>query len=255
MARYATRYYPNVRRAGMRWILVDAAPHILPELGPELAAYARERLQRRGVEVHVSTRLESAVGGVMRLSDGATLEAETLVWTTGVKPDPLVSDTGFSLDERGRIVTDEYLRVRDTQGAWAAGDSAAIPDVAAGVGTLPPTAQHAVREARRLALNLAAALEGNPMRPFRYRSMGSLATLGLYKGVALVGPLKLRGFPAWFIHRTYHLTRIPTLNRKVRVVSDWTLALLFRRDIVQLGALQDPRRAFVEAVRARSART
>ena len=255
MARYALRWYPNVRRDGMRWVLVDAAPHILPELGPDLAKYALDRLRQRAIDVYVNTRLESAVGGVMRLSNGITFEAETLVWTTGVKPDPLVAHAGFALDERGRILADEYLRVRGADAAWVAGDCAAIPDVAAGSGTLPPTAQHAVREAKRLAANLAASLQGRTMKPFRYRSLGSLATLGLYKGVALVGPVKLRGFPAWFIHRTYHLTRIPTLNRKVRVVSDWTLALLFRRDIVQLGALQDPRRAFIDAAGRTSART
>jgi NADH dehydrogenase len=129
---------------------------------------------------------------------------------------------------------------------WAAGDCAAVPDVTTG-GLAPPTAQHALREARRLAENLAATVDGRPTRPFRYRNLGQLASLGRYEGVARVLGVRLRGFSAWFLHRSYHLAMMPTINRKVRIALDWTVALLFPRDITQLGSLRDPYGPFREA--------
>jgi NADH dehydrogenase len=246
LARDACRYYPSVRREDMRWVLVEAADGILPEIGSGLADYAVARLRRRGIEVHLQTRLESAVGGRMVLSNGETFEADTLVWTTGVRAHPLLARLGFPLDERGRLIADEFLRVRDVDAAWTAGDGAAIPDLTTG-GWAPPSAQHALREARRLSKNIAATLRGRQPKQFRYRNMGQLVSLGRYKGVARVLGVRLRGFPAWFLHRTYHVSRIPTLNRKVRVIVDWTVALFFRRDVVQLGSLQHPREPFIEA--------
>src|SRR5207237_3369769 len=191
-------------------------------------------------------RLESAEGGLMRLSNGTAFEAETLVWTTGVKAHPLLGRTGLPLDERGRLVVDESLRVKGVEGAWSAGDGAAVPDLVEG-GICPPTAQHALRQARRLGENLAATIRGEELQAFRYRNLGSLVSLGRYKGVARVLGVRLKGFPAWFLHRSYHLTQIPTLNRKVRVILDWTVALFFRRDVVQLGSLRNPRGQFGQA--------
>jgi NADH dehydrogenase len=196
--------------------------------------------------VHLRTRLESAEDDRAVLSDGTVYETGTIVWTAGVKANPVLGSFGLPLDERGRLIADEYLRVRDVPDAWTAGDGAAVPDLVEG-GVTPPTAQHALRQARRLAGNLAASLRGEPLRAFRYRNLGALASLGLYKGVARVLDIKLRGFPAWFLHRSYHVSRVPTLNRKVRVIVDWTVALFFRRDVVQLGSLQRPREWFVQA--------
>jgi NADH dehydrogenase len=153
---------------------------------------------------------------------------------------------GFPLDERSRIVVDRYLRVEGVEGAWAAGDCSAVPDLDLG-GTNPPTAQHALRQARRLARNLAATIRGNDLREYRYKNKGGLVSLGRYKGVARVMGIQLRGFPAWFLHRTYHVAMIPTINRKVRVLVDWTVALFFKRDIVQLGSLSEPRDSFSQA--------
>lgn len=246
LARYAVRRYSTVSRRDMRWILVEAAAGILPEIGTGLARYALQRLEERGIEVYLETRLESADEGRMTLSNGRTFEAETLVWTTGVKPHPALENVDLPKDERGRLVTDEFLRVRGVDHAWAAGDCAAVPDVTSG-GIAPPTAQHALREARRLGENLAASLQGKPLKAFRYRQLGTLVSLGRYKGVARVLGIRLKGFPAWFLHRTYHVLMIPTLNRKVRVIVDWTVALFFKRDIVQLGSLQVPREAFFDA--------
>jgi NADH dehydrogenase len=246
MARYACRYYRTVRPEDLRWVLVDIAPAILPEIGTGLGTYALERLRRRGFEVHLETRLESAEGGVMRLSNGVTFEADTLVWTAGVRAHPALARLGLPLDDRGRVPTDEFLRVRGVDGIWSAGDCAAVPDLVTG-GLCPPTAQHALRQAKRLAKNLAATLRGREPKPFRYRQLGALASLGLYRGVAQVFFVRLRGIPAWFLHRTYHVLRVPTLNRKVRIIADWTVALLFRRDVVQLGSLRRPREPFAQA--------
>jgi NADH dehydrogenase len=248
LARDASRNYTRIGRTDMRWILVEAAPEILPEMAPDMGPYAVRILQERGIEVRLNTTLRSAEGGHMVLSDGEAVEAETLVWTTGVDPHPLVAELGLPTDARGRLIVDAFLRVPSADGVWAAGDCAAVPDLTTG-GIDPPTAQHALRQARRLAGNIAASLKGQPLVEFRYKNMGGLASLGRYKGIARVFGIHLRGFPAWWLHRNYHLLMIPTFNRKVRIILDWTVGLFFRRDIAQLGSLQNPRRAFAEASR------
>ena len=245
LARDAAEGYRTVDRDDMRWVLIEAADRILPEIGPSLSAYAAERLRRRGVEVLLSTTLQSAEGGRLALSDGQAFEADTLVWTAGVRANPVVERLGLPLGD-GRLDVDEYLRVRGVDGAWAGGDCAAVPDRTTG-GICPPTAQHALRQARRIAKNVLASLGGRRPRPFRYRQLGTLVSLGRGDGVARVMGLRSRGFPAWVLHRTYHLLLIPTVNRKARVMADWTLALFFRRDAVQLGTLQDPRGGFTAA--------
>ncbi|MGH2729324.1 MAG: NAD(P)/FAD-dependent oxidoreductase, partial [Actinomycetota bacterium] len=246
LARYACRYYPSIRRSDMRWVLIEATDGILPEIGPALGEYALKRLRARGIDVHLNTRLESAEGGRMRLSTGEQFDSDTLVWTTGVQAHPLASSLGFPVDDRGRVLVDEYLRVKGVDDAWAAGDCAAVPDLTTG-GLCPPSAQHALRQARRVGSNVAAMLKGAEPKSFRYRNLGQIVSLGRYKGVARVPGLRLRGFPAWFLHRTYHVLRVPTFNRKARIVADWTVALFFRRDVVQLGSLTRPREPMAEA--------
>ena len=248
LATDACKSYPSIDRDQMRWVLVEASGRILPEVDPDLGSYAIDRLRARGIEVRLETRLESADDRVMVLSDGESFEADTLVWTTGVRANPVVGRFGFPIDERGRLRTDEFLRVEGVEDAWAAGDCAAVPDLVTG-GFCPPTAQYALREAKRLGKNVAATIKGEPMEPFRYKSKGLLVSLGRYKGVAKVLGVKVRAFPAWFLHRTYHVGMIPTFNRKVRIVVDWTVALFFKRDVVQLGSLRDPRGPFEEATR------
>jgi NADH dehydrogenase len=252
LGRAALKHYPELDGERPRWALVEATGRLLPETNPRLAEYAARRLARRGIEIHLETRLESAEAGVMRLSSGETFPASTLVWTTGVRPDPLAARSGFRVDERGRVTCDEYLRVRNADGsvvpdAWAAGDAAAVPDLTTG-GLCPPTAQHALRQAKRLARNLVAVSRGRAPRAFKYHNRGQLVSLGRYRGVAqLPGGIRLRGFPAWWLHRSYHLAKVPTLNRKVRISLDWTVALFFPRDVVALGSLQRPREAFQRA--------
>jgi NADH dehydrogenase len=253
MARHATGYYESLRPQDMRWVLVEAAERILPEVGPDLGRYTVDQLRQRAIEVKLSTRLQSCVDGHVVLSDGEEFDADTIVWTAGVKANPVLSATDLPLDDRGRVRTQPDLRVQDCPDAWAAGDNAAVPDLTRPGDLCSPSAQHAVRQARLLAANVVASLRGEPLRDYKHRHVGSVASLGLHKGVAQVYGVKLRGWPAWFMHRTYHMSRMPTLNKKMRVVSDWTLALFFRREVVALGELEHPREEFERAAAAAGA--
>jgi NADH dehydrogenase FAD-containing subunit len=244
MARSSLKYYPNIEPGDMHWVLVEASERILPEVSKEMAAYTALQLTKRGMDVRLNTRLESCVDNVVKLSDGDEFPAETIVWTAGVKPNPLLAHTDLPLDAKGRLKCTAELRVEGMADAWGAGDSAAVPDLTDPGNLTGPSAQHAVRQARRLGDNIAAALRGGTVKPYKHAYAGSVASLGLHKGVAEVYKVKLRGFPAWFMHRTYHVSRIPTLNRKIRVVADWTLALFFKREAISLGQLQNPRAAF-----------
>ena len=254
MARYAiTHYYPRLSTADMRWVLVEAMGRILPEVDLDMAAWTVKQLTARGMDVRLNTRLESVSDGcVVKLSDGDEFASDTLVWTAGTKPNPMLKETDLPVDERGRVVCEPTLQVRGLPDAWSAGDLAAVPDLTKETpgATTAPNAQHAVRQAKRLADNIVAVLEGHEPEPYRHAYAGSVASLGLHKGVAQVYGVKLKGWPAWFMHRTYHVSRVPTFNRKARVVADWTLAAVFRREVISLGQLQDPRREFVEAANA-----
>jgi NADH dehydrogenase len=236
LVRDALRHYPTLRNEPTRWVLVDAAPKILPEIPPRLGEYAAAQLARRGVEIKVGTKLERLDPHAATLSNGERILTSTLVWTAGIRPSPALEGFGLPLDERGRVRVDETLRVEGHDTVWALGDSARVPNEATPGIPDPPTSQHALRQARRLAKNL----QGTP-RPYRYRSMGQAATLGRYKGIAEVVGVPLRGFIGWFVTRTYHLYQLPLLSRKLRVVADWTVSLFFRRDIAELGMLGHPR--------------
>ena len=231
----ALRFYPTLRDAKQRWVLVDAAPKILPEIPRRLGEYAARHLEKQGVEIHVSTTLESYDGREAQLSDGTVVPARTLVWTAGVRPHPLLGELGLPLDERGRVRVDKTLRVEERENVWALGDCTAVPNVKTPGAFDPPTSQHALRQARRLAKNLTG-----PPKPYGYRMLGQAASLGRHKGIAEVPGLRLRGFLGWFVARTYHLYQLPLLSRKLRVVADWTVALYFQRDIVELSMLGHP---------------
>ncbi|MEU9474134.1 NAD(P)/FAD-dependent oxidoreductase [Streptomyces sp. NPDC048191] len=246
MARYAARYYHNVRPEDMKWILVEASDRILPEVGAEMGRYTVTQLRRRNIQVLLETRLDSCADRVAVLSDGQRFPTRTVVWTAGVKPHPLLAATDLPLTARGRLKCTAQLTVDGAEHAWGAGDAAAVPDVtAAGPGTeTAPNAQHAVRQARTLGDNIAHALRGEPLETYAHKYVGSVASLGLHKGVAQVYGRKLKGYPAWFMHRVYHLSRVPTVNRKARVLAEWTIAGLFKREIVSLGSLEHPRAEF-----------
>lgn len=248
MARDSVKYYRNLTPADLRWVLVEASNRILPEVGPEMGKWTAEQLRERGIEVKMETRLNSCEGGHVVLSNGEEFDAETLVWTAGVKSSPVVNAGDLPIDERGRIKTTARLTVAGVRDAFAAGDVAGVPDVTDPGQYCAPNAQHAVRQAKVLADNLVKYMRGEELVDYRHKYVGSVAGLGLHKGVANVYGIKLRGFAAWFMHRTYHLSRVPTLNRKVRVVVDWTLALFFKRETISLGEMEHPRDGFRAAV-------
>ena len=231
------RSYPTLRGVPQRWVLVDAAPAILSEIPRKLGEYTHHELERRGIEIRVSTTLTSFDEDGAVLSDGSRIPARTLVWAAGVRASRDLTSLQLPLDESGRVIVEPTLQVRDAPDAWALGDCAAVPNARTPGRLDPPTCQHALRQARRLAKNLT----GEP-RPYGYRMLGQVATLGRYKGIAELPGFRLRGFLGWFVARTYHLYALPTFRRKARVVTDWTVSLFFRRDIAELSALGHPRR-------------
>jgi NADH:ubiquinone reductase (H+-translocating) len=255
MARDALRYYPELSAEQMHWVLVEATQRVLPEVGPEMGAYTVAQLLKRNMDLRLGTLLQSCVDGVVRLSDGDSFAADTIVWTAGVKPHPMLAATDLPRNRQGKVTCLPTLQVVDGEtvvdGAWSAGDCAAVPDLTGEPGALcSPSAQHAVRQAARLADNITAAVRGGIIRPYRHKHVGSVASLGLHKGVARVYGVQLTGILAWFMHRTYHVSRIPSMNRKVRVVLDWTQALFLKREVVQLGELHHPMDPFTDVTPA-----
>ncbi len=252
MARAATRYYDSIQPDDLRFVMVEGSTRILPELGDEMGGYALEQLRKRDIEVRLATFLQSCVDGHVVLSDGTEFDSATIVWTAGVRANPVLQDSDLPLDEVGRVRALPTLQVADAdgvvvEGAWVAGDCAAVPDLTDPGAFCSPSAQHAVRQARHLGDNLARRLRSADLTQYAHKHVGTVASLGLHKGVAQVYGIKLRGRLAWFMHRTYHMAQMPTLNRKVRIVLDWTLALFFRRELVALGRLHDPRAEFRDA--------
>jgi NADH:ubiquinone reductase (H+-translocating) len=251
MARYATRYYENISPEDTRWILVEAAGRVMPEVSEKMGVYVVNALEERGIKVYLNTFLKSVVDGHAMLSDGTEFDTDTLVWNAGVKANPVVKSSDLPLDERSRIRASAHLQVEGMPDVWAAGDCAAVPDLSKmdedPNAMCAPSAQHAVRQADQLAKNLLASLRGKRTKEYRHAYAGSVAGLGLYKGVADVYGFKAKGFVAWFMHRTYHVSRMPTFNRKLRIIIDWTLAFLFKREVVSMGQIQNPKADFERA--------
>jgi len=251
MARYACRFYETIDEKDLRWVLVDAADRILPEVRPTLGAYTVRALEKRGVEVYLSTLAKSFENGRVVLSDGTEFESDTIVWTAGVKANPVLKNSDLPLDDRRRVRTHATLQVVDMPEVWAAGDCAGVPDLSRieedSNAVCPPNAQHAVRQARHLAKNVIRWMRGKELKDYRHKNLGSVASLGLGKGVADTLGFKLKGWPAWAMHRAYHVKAMPTFNRKVRITFDWLLGGLFRRDILSLGQLHDPLAEFQRA--------
>lgn len=253
-ARTAVREFEGLTVADLRFVLIEAAPRIMPEVGEDMALWVLDHLRGRGIDVYLETFLQSCVDGKVEMSNGETFEADTIVWSAGVKANPIIEDSGLPLDKRHRVRVRADLRVESdegvVEGAWAAGDVAAVPDL---TGTGPggycaPNAQNALRQAPVLADNVIATLRGGELREYYHKNLGAVAGLGLHKGVATVfGKVKIHGFPAWLMHRGYHGLAIPTINRKFRVFSDWMGNAIGRRDVVSMSAYQTPRAAFEEA--------
>lgn len=253
IARYTVKKYRQIEPDELRFVLVEGNTRILPEVSAELGGYTLDQLRTRSIEIHLATFLTSCVDGHVVLSDGTEMDSETIVWTAGVKANPVLKDSDLPLDERGRVITNANLEVTAADGtvvadAFAAGDCAAVPDLVNPGQTCPPNAQHALRQGNHLGENLARVLRSAEPTPYRHKSIGAVASLGMYKGVAqMFGRFKVRGFLAWVLHRTYHVFAMPTWNRKIRIMAGWTWSLLLRREVVALGSLQDPRAEFLAA--------
>ena len=234
--------YPRCRMDGTRWILVEALERVMPEIEPQLAEFATAELRGRGIEIRTGTRLEAVDDDAVTLSTGERVPARLVCWTAGVAPPPLVKEFGLPLEAGGRIEVDPTLRVKGQENIWAIGDVAAVPDPAAGgARPTPPTAQHALRQGRLVADNVASALGHGRARPFRYKTRGVFVDMGSHKAVVSTPVFRFRGFPAWFAARTYHVLMMPGVARKFRLIVDWTVGLVFGRGSAELGQLGRPK--------------
>jgi NADH dehydrogenase len=258
LARGLTKYYRGIAPEELRFHLVDASDRILPEVSLAASRWVVRHLERRGATVHLSTTVNSVVDGRVQLATGETFESGLVVWTAGIAANPVIArHTDLPINERGLVVVRPDLRVgtaeQPVDHAWAAGDDAAVPDLVLGPGSYTtPNAQHAVRQGKLLAKNLVAVLRHREPKPYRHRNLGTVATLGLGRGVFQSGPITLTGLPAWVVHRGYHVLAVPTWERKVRVAIGWLASLLLGRDIASLATVQRPRDAFREYGRAAS---
>ena len=235
----AIQRYPRARLQGMRWMLVEAMDRVLPEIDSRLADYAVHELRGRGIDIRMSTTLAGVGADHVELSTGERIAARTVVWTAGVAAHPSLRALSVPLDERGRVPVDDHLAVTGMPGVYAAGDCAAVPSPEGGL--CPPTAQHAIRQARVAAQNMAANLDVGRPQTFTYRSRGAFVNLGRYKAVASTPAGTLSGFIAWWAARSYHVSQIPGFVRKLRAVVDWTVGLPFRRDTAEVGSIGHPR--------------
>jgi NADH dehydrogenase len=234
LAASALRRHPRLDGVEPRWLLVDAAPRILGQTPEGLANFAARTLGRRGIEIVTGTGIAAIDATGVVLSDGRRVESETVVWTAGVAANPLVAELGLPTDERGRVRVDSSLRVAELENVWALGDCAAVPNAATDGQLDPPTCQHALRQARRLASNLRGTI-----KPYRYRTRGQMATLGRRHGIAVLGAVKVRGVLGWAVARGYHLLQLPFASRRARVMADWTAAAVFRRDVAELSLARE----------------
>ncbi|MBD5656834.1 MAG: NAD(P)/FAD-dependent oxidoreductase [Candidatus Eremiobacteraeota bacterium] len=227
------RFYPSIGTKDIEVALVEGGKKLLPDLQAGMGEYSAKALSRRGVRVMLETLVAGADEHGLRLKDGTSIETRTIVWSAGVKPSPVVADLPIATGRGGSIVTNADMSVPNYSGLWAIGDCASIPTPRGG--TVPATAQHAIREGPVLAGNIAATLRGERTTPFDFQTVGMMASLGARRGVAgLFGKYLVTGFLAWLIWRSYYLARLPGLDRRLRVAFDWALGLVFPRDIAEL---------------------
>jgi NADH dehydrogenase len=250
LASYLLRYYPTLEFKDVHFHLIEAMGRIMPEVSQKTSEWVLEDLDRRGAKVHLNTQLSSAVDGVIELSTGEKFESDVIVWTAGVMASPFVKNTDLPMDERGRVIALPTLQINKDgnalEGAWTAGDVAAVPDLTGGGvgGFCVPNAQHAVRQGKLLAKNIVATLRNEGIVEYKHKNLGAVAGLGLYNGVFQSGNIVLKGFLAWCAHRVYHGLAMPTWERKIRVILGWGASLFLSRDIVSISATKDPRLAF-----------
>ena len=228
--REAVEFYPHLTEENIRMVLVHPGEVILPELGEKLGSYAQKKLAGRKVEIRVNTRVTGLNEGRVALSDGSVIKTNTLVWTAGTSPNPLLNTLPCEKD-RDRLRVSSTMEVPGWPGVWALGDCAVVPDPTGK--PYPPTAQHALRQGKVAAQNVLASIRGSQPRPFVFSTLGQLAAIGRRTGVARVFGLNFSGFIAWWMWRTIYLSKLPRFEKKLRVALDWTLDLLFAKDLVQ----------------------
>jgi NADH dehydrogenase len=243
--REACEFYPGLDEKALRVVLVHDGPFLLPELGEALGVYTQKKLGERGVEIRLGTRITGMSEDGVALSDGTVVPSKLLVWTAGTAPNPLLAPLPCA-KERGRVIVNEYMEVPEWPGVWALGDCAVVPDRATGR-PFPPTAQHALRQGTVLAGNILAAVRGGARRPFRFKTIGLLASIGRRTGVASILGVNFSGFVAWVLWRTIYLSKLPRFEKKVRVALDWLLDLVFSKDLVQFQTLRGPAVSHAEA--------
>jgi NADH dehydrogenase len=236
--REAVRFYPNLTEDFIRVVLVHPGAVILPELGEKLGRYAQTKLGERKVEVRVNTKVVGVSDNTVELSDGTTIYAKTLIWTAGTSPNPLLAMLPCAR-ERGRLKVNEHLEIEGWPGVWALGDCALVPDRKTGQ-YYPPTAQHALREGRVVADNIRATLRGGTKKSFAFSTIGQLAAIGRRTGVANILGWNFSGFIAWWLWRSIYLSKLPRFEKKLRVALDWTLDILFSKDLVQFQTFRAP---------------
>ena len=234
--RYALKSYPHLAEKLIRVVLVHPGEIVLPELGPELGLYAQEKLAKRGVEIRVKTKVERVSDKGVELDDGTTIKAKTVVWTAGTSPSPVLDGLPCS-KEHGKLVVNPFLELPSFEGVWALGDCAFALDPRTGQ-PYPPTAQHAMRQGKLVARNIVATIRGRKRKTFQFSTIGLLAAIGRRSGVANILGVNFSGFMAWFLWRTIYLSKLPRLEKKVRVAFDWTLDLLFAKDLVHFMILR-----------------
>ncbi len=234
--RSAIRFYPNLKEDMLRLVLVHPGAVILPELGEKLGRYAQEKLKMRGVEIRGNTKVASVTERGVKFSDGECIDTFNIVWTAGTSPNPHLGALPC-LKEHGRVCVNEFMEVAEWPGVWSLGDCATVPDLTTGK-MCPPTAQHALRQGRVLARNILAVIRGGEKKPFRFKTLGAMASIGRRAGVAEVFGFQFSGFIAWWMWRTIYLSKLPRFEKKFRVALDWTLDLLFHKDLVQFQTLR-----------------
>ncbi|MBV7412724.1 NAD(P)/FAD-dependent oxidoreductase [Dermabacteraceae bacterium P13115] len=256
MVRGVLRYYPDLHASDVRFVLIEAMGRILPEVGENLGKYALKQLRERGIEVKLETFLNSCEDGIVKTSDGDEFASDLIVWTAGIKPNPVLAQSDLPLNQTGRLDCLPDLRVKGENGPleniFAAGDCTTVPDLAAGEGKFcPPNAQHAVRQARQLADNLVRDIQGRPLVDYFHKNLGTMATLGRYKGVGqlMIGGrvIDVKGFPIWLMARAYHVYAMPTLRRKISVIAGWLTQGVSARELVGIKEGENPRAAFEAA--------
>jgi NADH dehydrogenase len=245
--------YPGLTIDDTQFHLIEAMGRIMPEVSLKTSHWVLKNLAQRAATVHLDTQLTSAVDGRIELSTGETFESDLIIWTAGVMANPVVRNTDLPVEERGRLRAQAELRVVDesgavVEGAWAAGDVAAVPDLTGGGvgGFCVPNAQHAVRQGKQLAKNLAAALRGEAPKQYIHQNLGAVAGLGLWVGVYQWRNLAIKGWIAWIMHRGYHGLAVPMWERKLRVFSGWIGHFFLGRDMVSLAARETPKAYFQE---------